>query len=409
MLFFYDGSNEFAITYDEFYTLLSKKKKIHRYIFFKRTFDVIVEITSAMLNGVEVTVLDGDFTEKELEYINVNVNNLNEFYEIDNLLEINNINNFNDLVKQNLNKTYIKIFTSGTTGKPKCFNHSLESLMRNIKVNISHRDDIWGLAYNITHFAGIQVLLQALMNGNTIIDLFADNAKNADRLLKRYKCTCLSATPTFFRNYIFTGEDKNFEIKAVTFGGEKFSNELIEKVKRKFPKSKIRNIYASTEVGSIFSGNNENFIIPDYLKNQIVISEQNHLLLHKSLISCNNQSDEWYDTNDIVKLNEDGSFKILSRDSDFINVGGYKVNTLEVEEAILQVDGVLDTVVWGRDNSVIGKILVADVKLNRGCEKESTKRQIVQYLKENLQSFKIPRIINLVDDINKTRTGKKVR
>ena len=228
-------------------------------------------------------------------------------------------------------------------------------------------------------------------------------------LLRKYKCNSISATPTFYRNFIFISNEKNLNLKFVTFGGEKFDNDLLLKAKNKFPNAKIRNIYASTEVGSLLSGINDSFTIPPNLKKVIKISENNHLMIHRSLLQEKNVNDEWYDTNDIVSINKNGTFKILSRESDFINVGGYKVNPLEVESLILKVQGVLDVCITARENSVIGNILVANIRKDKNYSEDELKKSILKILKNELQYFKIPRLFKFVDKIERNRTGKKVR
>ncbi len=57
--------------------------------------------------------------------------------------------------------------TSGTTGTPKIVVHRLETLARSIRAGSSDRDDVWGLAYGTSRFAGLQVLLQAGSVGPT--------------------------------------------------------------------------------------------------------------------------------------------------------------------------------------------------------------------------------------------------
>ena len=104
-----------------------------------------------------------------------------------------------------------------------------------------------------------------------------------------------------------------------------------------------------------------------------------------------------------------GKFEILSRDSDFINVGGYKVNPLEVEEIIMQVEGVVDAVAYGRENSVTGKLLVADIVVSDGVDSMLVKKAITNKINSELQAYKLPRIIKVVEHIKKSRTGKKVR
>ena len=409
MYFFIDEANQIKITYNDLIKSIESKRYLKQYIYSLNIQEIMINLVAPLYYGYNVVLLDGDFSSKELALLNVNEEDLKlkRLLKKDN--KIQNIDEVIEKIKDNANAVQIAIYTSGTTGTPKKFIHPLSLLMRNIKISEKHNNDIWGLAYNITHFAGVQVFLQALMNKNPIINLFNNNLDNADELLKKYKCTCISATPTFYRNFIFVHNEENSTIKFATFGGEKFDNALIAKAKNKFPNAKIRNIYASTEVGSLLSGENDSFKIPENLKSLVKISSENHLLIHTSLLKNNKITDDWYDTNDIVSMNDDGTFKILSRDSDFINVGGYKVNPAEVESFILQIDGVLDVAIIGQKNSVLGNVLIANIRKNEKYTDATLKKNIYDSLKGKLQYFKIPRIINFVDSIERNRSGKKVR
>ncbi|MFN3692047.1 MAG: AMP-binding enzyme [Fervidobacterium sp.] len=86
------------------------------------------------------------------------------------------------------------------------------------------------------------------------------------------------------------------------------------------------------------------------------------------------------------------------------------MNPNEVEEEIKKVNGVLDAYVYAKSNRLTGNIIVADVVIDKEqySEKEIEK-EIYEKLKNNLQSWKIPRILNFVDNLSLTRTGKKVR
>lgn len=409
MIFFIDEADGIKISYDDLLAKVNNRNEINQYIYTSNIEEIMVNFVASLYYGFDVVLLDSDFSVKELELLGVTEKDLTIKHVIQCHDNVKKFAEVIDKIKSNAKNVRVTIYTSGTTGIPKKFVHSLSVLLRNIKISDKHKDDIWGFAYNITHFAGIQVFLQALMNQNTIINLFNKNLNNADMLLKKYDCNCLSATPTFYRNFIFTHKEENTKVKFVTFGGEKFENDLLMKAKNKFPLAKIRNIYASTEVGSLLSGLNDSFRIPDRLKNLVKISAENHLMIHTSLLGNKNTDKDWYDTNDVVLLNADGSFKILSRDSDFINVGGYKVNPAEVESIILQVDGVLDVAVLSRKNSVLGNILVADIRKDENYLEADLKKDILAILKRELQNFKIPRIFNFVENIERSRTGKKVR
>ena len=409
MNFFIDEADGIKISYDDLLAKVNNRNEINQYIYTSNIEEIMVNFVASLYYGFDVVLLDSDFSVKELELLGVTEKDLTIKHVIQCHDNVKKFAEVIDKIKSNAKNVRVSIYTSGTTGIPKKFVHSLSVLLRNIKISDKQKDDIWGFAYNITHFAGIQVFLQALMNQNTIINLFNKNLNNADMLLKKYDCNCLSATPTFYRNFIFTHKEENTKVKFVTFGGEKFENDLLIKAKNKFPLAKIRNIYASTEVGSLLSGLNDSFRIPDRLKNLVKISAENHLMIHTSLLGNKNTDKDWYDTNDVVLLNADGSFKILSRDSDFINVGGYKVNPAEVESIILQVDGVLDVAVLSRKNSVLGNILVADIRKDENYLEADLKKDILAILKRELQNFKIPRIFNFVENIERSRTGKKVR
>ena len=409
MLLFLDKSLDLEKSYEQLYEALGFRHTLHKYVFSKNPYEVIEALSFAMVNGLEIVLLDGDFSLSEIQNLGISADNLAEEYFIEKPCNVSNNDEFVRWINRNSKLARIGIFTSGTAGRPKRIDHTLESLLRGIRVSENHRNDVWGFAYNITHFAGIQVILQAMMNENPIINIFGKNAQQAEYLLFQYGCTCISATPTYYKSFILNSPGENSMVRNVTFGGEKFSNHLLEKINAKYPNAKIRNEYASTEVGSLISGNGEAFSIPSNLKHLIRISPNNHLLIHKNLVTHMRFNGEWYDTNDTVVLNEDGSFQIQNRDSDFINVGGYKVNPLEVEDVISTVNGVVDVTVYGRKNSVIGSILVADVVVAQNEDEKEIKMRILGRLRNELQDFKIPRLIKFVDAVNKSRTGKKVR
>ena len=89
-----------------------------------------------------------------------------------------------------------------------------------------------------------------------------------------------------------------------------------------------------------------------------------------------------------------------------INVGGYKVNPHEVEEAIMNIEGISQVRVFAKSNSVLGNIVCCEVMVTR---QNITEADIREYLHSKIQEFKIPRIISFVDAISTTRTGKLIR
>jgi acyl-coenzyme A synthetase/AMP-(fatty) acid ligase len=96
------------------------------------------------------------------------------------------------------------------------------------------------------------------------------------------------------------------------------------------------------------------------------------------------------------------SFRIIARDRDWINVGGSKVNPGEVEDALRSFPGVSDARVFGRANSIVGQLLCAEVVANPGLDEMAVR----SHVERCLPTFKVPRLISVVDSIDRTRTGK---
>ena len=83
------------------------------------------------------------------------------------------------------------------------------------------------------------------------------------------------------------------------------------------------------------------------------------------------------------------------------------MNPGEVEDVINAIEGVQQSLVYGRANSILGNIVVAEVKVVDGST--LTELAIRQELSGKLQDFKVPRKIRIVDALSQTRTGKLKR
>ena len=142
-----------------------------------------------------------------------------------------------------------------------------------------------------------------------------------------------------------------------------------------------------------------------------MIGDDGELLIHKSLLGISDDiilEGEWYHTGDVVERLDENTFRFISRKTEMINVGGYKVNPHEVEKAIREIEGVLDVRVFGRSNRVTGNIVMAEIVAKNAEVKPYIESEISK-LNKHFQSWKVPRIVNFVDLIEQTRTGKKVR
>ncbi|MGV2830683.1 class I adenylate-forming enzyme family protein [Myxosarcina sp. GI1(2024)] len=112
----------------------------------------------------------------------------------------------------------------------------------------------------------------------------------------------------------------------------------------------------------------------------------------------------WFYTGDIGYQDEDGYFYIVDRIADTINVSGFKVYPIEVENAIYQHPAVSEVAVYGVPDPVKGEIVKADIVLKKGYT--LSEAEIAQFCEEIIATYKRPQVVEFVDDIPKNGTGK---
>lgn len=392
-------------TYEELVKTINLSTTYCPYFQSKDLYAYFANLIKALVTNNPVVLIDADSSPADMPYLDFTL--LNKPQEIG-TCSLKDMDELIEALSQSTSE--ITIFTSGTTGQPKCVTHSVATLARNVRKGEQYKEHVWAYAYNPTHMAGTQVFFQALMNQSTMVNVFGESREVVYQQIERYGITHISATPTFYR-MLMPFEKVYPSVKRVTLGGEKSDKQLYEHICNIFPNAKVNNVYASTEAGSLFAAKDDCFQIPANIRDKFRV-ENDELLIHKSLLG---QSDsfvfdgEYYHSGDLIEwVNEaEGLFRFKSRMNELINVGGYKVSPEEVEDAINAIEGVQQSLVYGRSNSILGNIVVAEVKLVEGAA--LTDLEIRKVLASQLQDFKVPRKIQIVNELSMTRTGKLKR
>ena len=119
----------------------------------------------------------------------------------------------------------------------------------------------------------------------------------------------------------------------------------------------------------------------------------------------------WLHTGDIARMDEDGYFFIVDRKKDLVIVGGLKVYPREIEEMLHGHPKVKEAAVAGVSHRVRGELLVAQVVLKDGVadDPRAIRRELVEFLKERLAPYKVPRRIEIASALPKTAVGKVLR
>lgn len=404
--FYRDWNINTQIDYDELINDVRHTESFNPFCNSKDTYEIFKNIVLSLLYGKKIILLDSDFSKDEQTVLigSINLNTQHEFLNKNILPIFNSKEEFINLLRNTSKNWSITLFTSGTTGVPKKVTHTLHSIIRFVKINEKTATNIWGFAYNPTHMAGIQVFFQALFNGNTIVRLFGLSKDVIFQSIENSKITNISATPTFYR--LLLPVDKIYKsITRITSGGEKFDKKTINQLMHVFPNAKTTNVYASTEAGTLFASDGDYFHIKPEIFHLIKIQD-NELLIHRSLMGVSEMTDrEWYPTGDLIEIISENpiKFKFIARKNEMINVGGYKVNPNEVEEAIRNIPGISNARVYSKQNSVLGNIICCEVVKE---DIELTEAKIRAILQFKIQEFKIPRMFRFVDQIATTRSGK---
>ena len=372
----------------------------------KNLFRYFVNLVKALSSGKDIVLLDADMNSSELHLLDESIDLTKKiqayaypFLSLSDLLE-----------KLRNSTSHLTIFTSGTTGQPKKVVHSLETLTRSVRIGDKYANNIWAYAYNPTHMAGLQVFFQAFENVNMLVNVFNMSRNDVYSQIEKYGITHISATPTFYR-LLLPFKKVFLSVQRITLGGEKSDSHLREALLQIFPQAKINNVYASTEAGSLFAAKGDCFQFPENMQEKFKVVDD-ELLIHYSLLgeSSSFQFDGgYYHSGDLIDWVDKGKglFRFRSRKNELVNVGGYKVNPGEVEDALLKIEGVKQVLVYGKANSILGNVLCADVQLESGYN--LTELDIRKALISQLQDFKIPRRIKFVETLSLTRTGKLKR
>ena len=117
--------------------------------------------------------------------------------------------------------------------------------------------------------------------------------------------------------------------------------------------------------------------------------------------------DEIYHTGDPAWRDEDGYYWFVGRTDDVIKSSGYRIGPFEVESALLEHPGVLECAVTAVPDEVRGQVVKATIVLTKNFQaSEELKVELQNHVKNVTAPYKYPRIIEFVEELPKTISGK---
>lgn len=117
--------------------------------------------------------------------------------------------------------------------------------------------------------------------------------------------------------------------------------------------------------------------------------------------------DGYYHTGDTAWMDEDGYLWFVGRNDDIIKSSGYRIGPFEVESAVISHPAVLESAITGVPHPIRGQVIKATIVLTKGHEpSEELKLEIQNHVKQVTAPYKYPRVIEFVDELPKTISGK---
>ena len=343
--------------------------------------------------------------------------------------------------------TMIMYFTSGTSGEPKmvahdylyamghlttgCFWHNLHEGSLHLTVaDTGWGKAVWGKFYG-QWFAGATVF---------VYDHEKFNADNLLRQMEKYHVTSFCAPPTIYR-FMIREDLSKYDLSSLEYcctAGEALNPAVFDKLKELIGLN-IMEGFGQTETtmslgtfpwmtpkpGSMGIPNAQYDIdllradgtsCEDGEKGEIVIrvGDKKPIGLFKGYYRDEEKTREaWHDgiyhTGDMAWRDEDGYYWFEGRIDDVIKSSGYRIGPFEVESALMTHPAVVECAITGVPDDIRGMVVKATVVLGKEWKDKAGDdliKELQQHVKKETAPYKYPRIVEFVDELPKTISGK---
>ena len=353
-----------------------------------------------------------------------------------------------DTVDVDDDDTAVILYTSGTTGQPK----GAELMHRNMLSNALASDELFDAdperpdtllcVLPLFHSFGQTVIMNAgFAFGGTIVLLPRFDAQQALALMDREEVTFFAGVPTMYWGLLGALDDSGVDVAKVAArmrvavaGGSALPVEVHKEFQRRFGVTILEGYGLSetspvasfsvwgepVRVGSIgkpIPGVEMKLIDPEPgvrrdledgedVIGEIAIKGSNIMKGYHGRPDATAEAivDGWFRSGDLARKDADGWYYIVDRSKDMIIRGGYNVYPREVEEVLMTHPDVSLAAVIGVPHESLGEEVKAVVILNDGAS--VTEDELVAWGKEQMAGHKYPRVVELVDSLPMTATGK---
>jgi long-chain acyl-CoA synthetase len=345
-----------------------------------------------------------------------------------------------DLSVVDENRAAVTIYTSGTTGKPKGALLSHRNLLANCNqirdaLHFDEKDNFLCVLPLFHSFAATVCQNASLFCGSRTTLLEQFQPARVLEAVEKYRVTIFAGVPAMFGALLQFPTDKEYDFASVRLsvsGGAPMPVALMQAFEQKFntiiiegdgptecsPVTSVNPPFGARKPGSvglpltgceikIFDDNDRELAVDEV--GEIVVRGENVMLGYHNLPEATQEAmrNGWYHTGDLGKIDSDGYVYIVDRKKDMLLVGGFNVYPREVEEVLYQHPAIASAAVIGTPDPLRGDEVTAVIVFKPGVEVAD--RDIINFCRERLANFKVPRKVIRRDALPLGGTGKVVK
>jgi fatty-acyl-CoA synthase len=334
-------------------------------------------------------------------------------------------------------------YTSGTTGLPKGCMHTHASLMHNAVGSC-----LWGNSTfeNVVlsvvpmfHITGmVSVMHAAIYGGSTLVIMPRWDRELAGRLISRWRVTHWTNIPTMVIDLLASPNFASFDLSSLVYiggGGAAMPQAVAQRLWEQYG-LRFAEGYGLTETAAPSHSNP-----PDATKQQCLgvpfLSTDARVIDPLTLeempqgeqgeiIMCGPQNFQGYwrrpdataaafielegkrffRSGDLGRVDEQGYFFITDRLKRMINASGFKVWPAEVEALMFKHPAIQEACIISTKDAYRGETVKAVVVLRAGAKGTTSEDDIINWCKDNMAAYKYPRVVQFVDALPKSGSGK---
>ena len=335
------------------------------------------------------------------------------------------------------------IYTGGTTGVSKGVMLSNANLSCNIQQFAAWFPDLKNGEerlignYPTFHSAGFATMNLMIWQAYEHLMVPRPEPKINIELIKKYKPTFLPGVPTIFVGLLADPEFRKVDfssIKGFFSGAAPLAADTIRDLKD-LTGATMCEVYGSTETapfatvtpwGGEVKPGTVGIPIPDTdvkivdvedPKKELALGEEGEIAIKGPQIMMGYYNkpeatgevlkEGWYLSGDIGKFDEDGYLSVVDRKKDMIIAGGYNIYPVELDNVLFDHPKILEACTVGIPHEYRGETVKAFIVVKEG--ETLTDEEVTTYCKEKLAAYKVPKLIEFVDELPKTAVGKILR